>query len=52
MTAGQFCPEVSGRGGDNNQIGFTREPNVADVKLAREIEQIGENAFTDKRARR
>ena len=52
MTAGNFCHEVGGRWCDNNQIGFARKTNVPDVKFTREIEQVGEDALADKRARR
>ena len=52
MTAGYFCHEVGGCWCDHNQIGFARETNVPDVEFTCEIEQVGEDSLTGKRARR
>ena len=37
--------QIGGRGRDHDQIGFARQPDMADIELARGIEQVGEDAL-------
>ena len=47
MAAGQFRHQVGGRRRHHDEIGFAREPNVADVEFTARVEQIGEHALAD-----
>ena len=47
MAAGELCHQIGGRRRHHDQIGFARQPDVADVKFARRVEQIGEHALAD-----
>ena len=52
VTAGHLGHQVGGGRRDDDQIGFAREPDVADVEFARRIEQVGEDALADNGAGR
>ena len=42
--------QVGGRGRDDDQVGVARQADVADVELARRVEQVGEDALAGERA--
>ncbi len=52
VAAGKFRHQVGGGRRHHDQIGFARQPNMADVELSRWIEQIGEHALADNGAGR
>ena len=52
VTARHLGHQVGGRRCNDDEIGFAREANVADVEFARGIEQIGEHALADNGAGR
>ena len=52
MPARHLGHQVGGGGRHHDQIGFAREPDMADIELGRGIEQIGEDAFAGQRAGR
>ena len=44
MAARHLGHQVGGRRRDHDEIGLARQPDMADVELARRIEQVGEGA--------
>ncbi len=52
MTIRHLGHQVGGRGRDHDEIGVARKPDVADIELARRIEQIRERALARDRAHR
>ena len=52
MAAGHLGQQIGRGRRDDDQVGLARQPDVADLALVVEIEQVGEDAVAGQRADR